>query len=187
MLIFKTFFNLQVEGLQNLPPTNFIIISNHVSFLDVPAYMVALPKRTYVVAARFLYDIFWIRWLLSLTKSGIPTGGASDKALQLLEKNEIVGLFPEGGISADGKLKEFRTGASLLAYKSGRPIVPAAILGTYKALPLGARFPRRASIKIKIGKPVYVPKQFEEKVDDVYLQTVTLKLRSIVQELIDAG
>jgi len=99
-----------------------------------------------------------------------------------------VGLFPEGGCSRDGKLRKFRRGAALLAARTGRPVVPCAILGTYEALPRGAKFPQLfRSLKVKIGKPIYLLKEFEDIIDDVYLQEGTLKIRRTIAEMIDEG
>jgi len=102
-------------------------------------------------------------------------------------RNENVGLYPEGGVSRDGTLGEFRRGAALLAYKTGRPILPCAILGTREALPIQAKLPKFVPIKLKIGKPIYVPKEFDDWIDDVYLQEAIFKARDIIQQLIDAG
>jgi 1-acyl-sn-glycerol-3-phosphate acyltransferase len=187
LFIFKVFFRLKVEGRENLPKkSNFIVVCRHVSFLDAPLLMGAFPVKGHFIVADFLYNIPFIRWFLKVVEA-IPIGKSSEIAVSLLLENKVVGMFPEGGVSRNGNLGEFRRGASLLAYKTGRPILPCAILGTDEALPLGAKFPKFVPIKLKIGKPVYVPKEFGDWIDDVYLQEVTLKLRKIIQELIDAG
>jgi len=117
----------------------------------------------------------------------LPVGRSSERAIEFLNQNKIVGLFPEGRCSRDGKLREFRRGASLLALKTGRPIVPCAILGTYEALPLTAKFPKVKPIKVKIGRPIYLLKEFEDIIDDLYLQEGTLKIRNKIQEMLNAG
>jgi 1-acyl-sn-glycerol-3-phosphate acyltransferase len=123
---------------------------------------------------------------LRLTET-IPSGNSSEKALHLLINNKNIGLFPEGGLSQDGKLREFKRGAALLGFKTGRPIVPCAILGAYEALPRGARFPKFAPIKVRVGRPRYLLKEFEEVIDDVYLQEGIFKIRNTIQEMIHAG
>ncbi len=117
----------------------------------------------------------------------LPIGSSSQKALDLLNSNKNVGIFPEGGISRDGTLKSFRRGTALLALKTGRPIVPCAVLGTYAALPLEAKFPKFLPIKIKIGKPRYLLKEFEDVIDDVYLQEGIFKIRNIIKGMLDVG
>ena len=187
IIILKLFFKFKVEGLKNLPcKTNFIVVANHNSFLDTLVIGAAIPKKVYWLALREVYSVFWIRWFLQKIDA-LPTGGSSEKTIYLLTKNKNVGLFPEGMRSFDGKLREFRRGVALLGLKSGRPIVPCAILGTYEALPRGAKFPKLfRSIKVKIGKPIYLLKEFEDVIDALHLQEGILKIRRAIKEMINA-
>ena len=118
IVIFKLFFKLKIEGLENLPrKTNFIVVANHNSFLDPLVVMAAIPKKIHCIALRDLFKITWMRWFFRITET-LPSGSASGKAINLLLNNKNVGLFPEGGVSRDGKLEEFRRGAALLALKT---------------------------------------------------------------------
>jgi len=183
----RVYFRLKVEGLENIPQkTNFIIVSNHVSFLDPLVVMAAVPKKIYCIALRDLYRIIWMKWFLFLTET-LPSGSVSEKAVRLLTRNKNVGLFPEGGVSRDGTLNEFRRGAALLALKTGRPIVPCAILGTFEALPFGARFPTPRRITLKIAKPMYLLKEFDTVIEDTYLQDGIFRVRNKVKEMLYAG
>ena len=187
IVISKLFFRLKVEGSENLPQkSNFIVVANHASFLDSVMIGTAIPKKTYWIALRALYKIFWLRWFFRLVEA-LPSGSSSEKAVYLLRENKNVGLFPEGGVSRDGRLRRFRRGAALLAFKTGRPIVPCAILGTFAALPFGAKFPKFLPIKIKIGKPKYLLKEFENVIDDIRLQEGISKIRNTIQEMLYAG
>jgi 1-acyl-sn-glycerol-3-phosphate acyltransferase len=188
IILLKTLFKIKVEGLTNLPQkTNFILVGNHSSYLDALVVMVAVPKKIYCIALRELYHFSWLKWFLEKMEA-LPSGCSSEKAACLLTENKIVGLFPEGGVSHDGKIREFRRGAALLALKTGRPIVPCAIMGTFKALPRRAIFPRLFTpIKVKIGKPVYLLKEFDDLIDDIYMQEGILKIRKTIEEMIYAG
>jgi len=188
IVISKLFFKLKVKGLENLPQkTNFIVVANHSSFLDPLLIMVAIPKKIYCIASRYLYKVWWLGWFLRKTDT-FPSGGSSEKAVSLLVENKIVGLFPEGGISRDGKLQNFKRGASLLAVRTGRPIVPCAVLGSYQVLPVEAVFPKLfLPLKVRIGKPIYPLKEFDEVIDDILLQSTTFKIRNAIKEMIDAG
>ncbi len=182
--LFNIFFRFKVEGLSNLPQdSNFIVVANHSSYLDSLCIMAALPRRIYCIVARFLYGVFLVGWFLRRIKA-VPSGKSSHKAADLLSRHKNVGLFPEGRISRDGRLGEFRRGVALLAVKTGRPIVPCAILGTYQALPYEARFPKLFSpIKVKVGKPVYLLKEFDDEIDDLYLQEGIFKVRNTIKEI----
>lgn len=184
--LLKVFFKFKVEGRENLPlKVNFIVVANHASFLDPIVIGAAIPYRIYWMAARFLYNLSWLKWFLSKT-STYPVGGASTlRFINLLEKNKIIGLFPEGTCTLDGNLGEFHRGAALLAIKTGRPIMPCAILGTFKALPKKAKFPKFVPLKVKIGKPIYLLKEFDELIDDVYLQKGMSKVKEVIKEMLN--
>ena len=184
IVVLKVLFRLKVEGLKNLPKTtNFIVVSNHTSFLDALAVSVAIPQKIYWLAIRGVYHISWVRWFVKMSQT-LPTGGSSEKAIYLLQNNKNLGLFPEGTRSFDGKLREFRRGAALFAMKTGRPIVPCAILGAYEAFPRTAKFPKFRPIKVKIGKPQYLLKEFEEVIDDIALQEGIFRIRNTIKEML---
>ena len=177
-----------MEGLENLPSaSNFIIVSNHVSWLDSLFFVAVIPGKIYGVSAWYLYRSAFLKWFLSSLDS-IPTRGSARKVISLLEKNKVVGLFPEGGCSRDGRLKRFRKGAAFAALKTGRPVVPCAIFGTFESYPIGAKFPKIfRRIRIKIGKPLYFLKEFDPIVDDVLLQGSTQKIRKSIEGLLING
>src|SRR3989338_413046 len=185
IIIFKLCFGLKAEGLGNLPKkTNFIIVANHTSFLDATLVMAAVPRQIHCIALRGLYRIFWLRWFLRAVEA-LPSGSSSKGAIELLHKNKNVGLFPEGGRSHHGKLREFKRGVALLAMRTGRPIVPCAIIGAYEAFPRKAKFPKfPLPIKVKIGKPIYLLKEACDLVDDLCLQSGTFKIRNAIKEMI---
>ena len=185
--IFKTFFKLKVEGLENLPEkTNFIMAANHTSFFDPPLIMAAVPRKIYCIAARYLYGIALVSWFLRKIDT-FPSGNCSEKAIRLLLKNKNVGIFPEGKLSLDGNLGEFRRGVALLAHKTGRPIVPCAIIGAFEAFPFTARFPKFfIPITVKIGKPIHLSKEFTELIDDIYLQEGVFRLKNAIMEMQNA-
>ena len=184
----KIFFRLKVEGLEHLPKkTNFIIIANHASFLDPLVVAAAVPQKIHCIVSRYILMIPLLKWCLERLEV-LPAGRTSSKAIEYLISNKVVGLFPEGKCSRDGKLKEFRRGVALLATKTGRPIVPCAIIGAYEALPVKARFPRLFSqIRVKISKPIYLMKEFDDVIDDLCLLEGTHRIKNKIQEMIHAG
>lgn len=184
-IIFRLFFRLKVKGLANLPKkTNFIIVANHTSFLDGLVVCAAIPERIYWIALRNIYHMPWLSWFMVLG-GAVPTGNSSQKAVNLLMRNCNIGLFPEGTRSHDGVLREFRRGAALFALKTGRPIVPCAIFGAHAALPRGVIFPKFKAITIKIGKPIYLLKEFTDTVDDIHLQDGIFKARNAIKEMLN--
>ncbi|MBI5554465.1 MAG: 1-acyl-sn-glycerol-3-phosphate acyltransferase [Elusimicrobia bacterium] len=182
--IFKFCFSLKVEGLENLPESNFIIVSNHTSYLDALLFVAAIPRKIHCLSSYYLFKIIWLKYFLRLIEA-LPTGGSAESAVHFLENNKNIGLFPEGGISQDGKLKEFRNGAALLAFRTGRPIVPSAVIGAFAAYPITAKFPRFLPIIVKIGKPIYLLKEFDEIIDDLKLQEGLARVREAIKEMLN--
>jgi 1-acyl-sn-glycerol-3-phosphate acyltransferase len=117
-----------------------------------------------------------------------PIGGTSNIAIDYLRNGKVVGLFPEGGCSRDGRLRTFKTGVALLAFKTGRPIIPCAIQGSHQALPIRASFPKLfVPIKVKIGKPKYLLREPGDVIDDLYLEEGLFEIKNSIQEMLNAG
>jgi 1-acyl-sn-glycerol-3-phosphate acyltransferase len=67
-------------------------------------------------------------------------------------------IFPEGTRSADGKLQPARPGLGMIAAKTGAPVVPVLVTGSYRAFPKGAKFPKPAPVEVRIGQP-FLPRR----------------------------
>ena len=90
-VLLRVFFRVKIEGLQNIPKkTNFIIVSNHFSFLD-PVIVMSHVGGVHCISMRCLYRIWWLRGFLNAIEA-IPGGSASQKALDYLMHNENVGF-----------------------------------------------------------------------------------------------
>ena len=147
----------EVIGLEHVPPHGpYIIITNHLSYLDPPVVMALMPSRvTVLVADKYrrhpfgllirLVDPIWIR-------RGEPDRQALRDCMRLLEGGGVLGLAPEGTRSKTGGLQQGKTGAAFVAVKTNALIVPAVVSGTERALSDLARF-RRPHIRCAIGEP----------------------------------
>ena len=71
-----------------------------------------------------------------------------------LKENEIIGIFPEGGRSPDGKIKKGKPGVAILALSTKVPVVPVGFVNTQKVLPMGSIIPRPARCEVNIGEPL---------------------------------
>jgi len=87
------------------------------------------------------------------------------RSLAALRDGRLLIVFPEGGISPDGRLRPFHRGAALLAARTGAPLVPVAIVGTNEALPLDRTVPRLWRIVVRIGEPITVAGDTPEDLD----------------------
>jgi 1-acyl-sn-glycerol-3-phosphate acyltransferase len=76
------------------------------------------------------------------------------QALTRLRRGDLVGIFPEGGRSADGFLQPAKPGAALLAAISGAPVIPAHIDGAWSAWRPNTLFPVPGRVRVRFGEPI---------------------------------
>ena len=115
--------------------------------------------------------------------------GEGDRAaqrfsLEALADGRPIAIFPEGTRSRVGRMKEGKPGAAMLAIRSGAPIVPAAISGTQRIFPDGARWPRPTRVRIRIGEPFSLPHQPSGRIDRQALADGTERVMSEIEELL---
>jgi 1-acyl-sn-glycerol-3-phosphate acyltransferase len=167
--ILKLYFRVRAEGLHNLPSRgSFILAANHSSYLDPVVLGATCPRAIHFIMLRKYWDKPLLGWICKMAGSfpvdqERPAIAALRQALIVLRRGQVLGIFPEGGISPDGKLQPGKDGAALLALKTRLPLIPAAILGTHRALPRGKLFPRPVSVLVRYGRPVVFPNQMDPK------------------------
>jgi 1-acyl-sn-glycerol-3-phosphate acyltransferase len=159
--VLHRFFDLEVAGRHHLPSSGpYIIAANHHNYLDGVVLAAALPEViSFLVMPRVwratpLHPPFHRAIgsiAIDVERADV---GALRRALAALDTGRVVGIFPEGPFSVRGQLEAGLPGVALLALRSGVPVVPAAILGTYQAL-VRRRFyvPRLHPIAVRFGAP----------------------------------
>lgn len=108
----------------------------------------------------------------------VRENGAIGKSLSVLEKGGLIGIFPEGGRSRDGRLKSGRKGIAILALKTGSAVIPCAIKGAYEAYPPTAAFPKPHPVKVLIGNAIRF-----EKVEEPEEPAIDSALNRIISEI----
>jgi len=154
-------FDLAVEGAEHLPARSpFILAANHHNYLDgvVLAVAVARPVAFLVMPrvwrATPLHPFFHRHVGSIPINLERPDVGALRRALRVLEEGGVVGIFPEGPFSTRGRLERGLPGVAVLALRSGVPVVPAGISGTYEALSGWRRrlyLPRPYPLRVRFG------------------------------------
>jgi len=195
--LYRVYFRLyhrgRVENADRLPDEGgFILAGNHVSFLDPPFFGLACRREAFYMARDTLFRNPVAGWILRKWNC-VPINrdrgdlGALRTMLRMLGEGKAVLMFPEGTRSPDGQLQEARAGIGMIAAKAGVKIVPMRIIGTDKALPKGASFPRPAKVTIKFGEPFDppIPADFEQMKGDaqkvVYLDIGREIMRRIAE------
>lgn len=156
----KCFHRFEVKGLGNVPPKGgFILACNHLSYLDPPAVGCRIPRNLHYFARDSLF--FGPLGLLITKLNSIPVNrdqldlGTLRKVLTVLKGGEPVLVFPEGTRSSDGTLQKSQKGLGLLVHKSGVPVLPARLHGSFEILGKGKLFPRIGrKLYLNIGSPI---------------------------------
>lgn len=148
---------VNVQGIDNLPPDNCIVVANHASYVDGMLLNGYLPSRIGFVIKGEMRDIPVAHFLLRRTGSKFverkEAVGSSRDARQMVKAavgGESLGFFPEGTFIREPGVGHFRAGAFVAAIKGGIPVVPVAISGTREMLPAGRLLPKRVDLTIDI-------------------------------------
>ena len=187
--ILKTVFRPWVTGHENIPRTGPVILaSNHLSFIDSIFLPLVIDRRISFLAKS---DYFRGRgvggWaiknfllgtgMLPIDRSGGKASEASlNTGLRVLAQGNILGIYPEGTRSPDGKMYRGRTGVARMILEGHVPVVPVAMVDTEKVMPIGRKIPSVRRIGIIIGEPLDFSR-FEGLEGDRFI------LRSITDEI----
>jgi 1-acyl-sn-glycerol-3-phosphate acyltransferase len=153
---------VRLEGMENLEHGRpYIFAANHQSQFDIFAMQGFFEFDFRWLAKKELFQIPLFGHAMRLA-GYIPVDRSHGRQAMksLIEAAERIAagtsviIFPEGTRSRDGKLHEFKTGGLVLAIKSGVPLVPVAIKGTYEVLPKGCLFAKPGNVIIRVGKPI---------------------------------
>lgn len=165
--ILNILFRPWVRGAENVPKRGAAILaSNHLSFVDsiflplkLRRQVTFLAKSDYFTGKGFKGAL--IRWFfkatgqLSIDRTG---GKASEDSLNtglgVLERELLLGIYPEGTRSPDATLYRGRTGIARMALESKVPVIPVAMIDTEKVMPIGQKYPNIQRIGVVIGEPL---------------------------------
>jgi 1-acyl-sn-glycerol-3-phosphate acyltransferase len=118
-----------------------------------------------------------------LQEDSNAAAAALKNCLNLLKKGRSVIVFPEGTRSHDGKLKLLEGGTALISIKSGIPIIPVYISGTFEAMPTGATWVKPKKIRVFYGKAIYPPKDTEGKSSKEVREELTQALTKALSDM----
>ena len=153
---------VEVEGFANIDPNQtYIFAGNHTSQYDIFSFQGYFPHDFRWIAKKELFRVpvfgqamHKVGYIPIDRSHGRQALKSLDEAARRIAAGSSVLIFPEGTRSADGRLKDFKTGAVLLAIKAGVPIVPLGFAGAHKVLAKGRLIPKGGTITIRIGKPM---------------------------------
>ncbi|HWS50999.1 MAG TPA: lysophospholipid acyltransferase family protein [Microbacterium sp.] len=188
----KAIFRPWIVGRRNVPTSGAAILaSNHLSFADsiflplvIDRPMSFLAKSDYFTGrglkGRATKFFMKATGQIPIDRSGGKASEASlNTGLQVLGRGDLLGIYPEGTRSPDGKLYRGRTGIARMALEAKVPVIPVVMVDTDTAMPIGQRVPRLVRVGIVIGEPLDFSR-FEGMENDRYI------LRSVTDEIMVA-
>ena len=176
-----------VIGRENLLPVA-IYTSNHTSFMDTPVVFSSLPFQFRILAKQSLWKWPFIGWHLHRSgqipvdeESGSGSIAGLNRAIRALKSGMPLFIFPEGGRTADGKVRSFMNGPAYISIRARVPLVPMALVGTYELLPIHTHHFRPRPVTLIIGKPIDPSGYTIRQVDEL-----TSKLRAEILQLYES-
>jgi len=153
-------FPWRATGQRNIPAAGgVLLVSNHVSFLDVVFLGIPLRRPLNYVARSTLF-VSVLGWFIRsvgafpIQREGMGASGMKE-TLRRLRAGGIVTLFPEGTRSHDGKLGRLKPGIAVLVQRVGVPVVPAGLAGMFEIWPRSRLLPVPHPIRVHYGPPIY--------------------------------
>jgi 1-acyl-sn-glycerol-3-phosphate acyltransferase len=140
-MLIKFAYRLRVSGLENIPNKGpVIIVANHVSYVDALVITAACRRPIQFIMDHNIFKTPVLAWVFKQMKA-IPIASAKEKpelieaafarAKKTLQDGDVVGIFPEGKLTATGDINAFRLGIERLVSETGAPVVPLALRGLW--------------------------------------------------------
>ncbi|MFE5137076.1 lysophospholipid acyltransferase family protein [Streptomyces fagopyri] len=184
--LLRLVFRPRTEGLEHIPSSGAAIVAgNHLSFSDhflLPAILkrriTFLAKAEYFtgpgVKGRLTAAFFRSAGQIPVDRSGKEAGQAAIReGLGVLSRGELLGVYPEGTRSHDGRLYKGKVGVAVMALRAGVPVVPCAMIGTFEAQPPGQKIPNLHPVVIRFGEPLDFSRYAGMENEKVILRAVT--------------
>lgn len=160
-LIARLYLGIKVYGRSNIPSAGaFIFASNHESNCDPFLLGISIYRPIEYLAKEELFRHPFSRWIFTSFHAHPVRRGNGDlhalkETLKMLWEGKPFLIFPEGTRSKDGTLQPGKPGIGLIVYKSGVPVVPAYINGSYEAMPGDEGKLNHHPVRVTIGEPIY--------------------------------
>jgi 1-acyl-sn-glycerol-3-phosphate acyltransferase len=194
--IVKAIFRPWIVGRRNIPAEGgAILASNHLSFIDSVMLPLMIDRRVAFLAKSDYFTGKGIKgWATRMFFKGtgqLPidrSGGKASEAslntgLQVLGGGELLGIYPEGTRSPDGKLYRGRTGIARMALEAHVPVVPVVMVDTDTMMPIGQRLPNVVRVGVVIGEPLDFSRFSGMEGDRYILRSITDEIMVALQRL----
>ncbi|KAF2412561.1 1-acyl-sn-glycerol-3-phosphate acyltransferase [Microbacterium sp. B35-04] len=194
--IVKAIWRPWIVGRRNVPAEGAAILaSNHLSFIDSVFLPLMIDRPMSFLAKSDYFTGKGLKgWATRMFMKGtgqIPidrTGGKASEAslntgLQVLGRGDLLGIYPEGTRSPDGKLYRGRTGIARMALEAHVPVVPVLMVDTDTMMPIGTTVPRIVRVGIVVGEPLDFSRFAGMEGDRYILRSITDEIMVALQRL----
>ena len=194
--LLKAIFRPWIVGRRNVPVEGAAILaSNHLSFIDSVFLPLMIDRPMSFLAKSDYFTGKGLKgWATRMFMKGtgqIPidrTGGKASEAslntgLQVLGRGDLLGIYPEGTRSPDGRLYRGRTGLARMALEAHVPVIPVVMVDTDTVMPIGRRIPRVGRVGMVIGEPLDFSRFAGMEGDRYILRSVTDEIMVALQRL----
>jgi 1-acyl-sn-glycerol-3-phosphate acyltransferase len=180
---------LEIKGAQHVPMEGpFIIASNHQSFLDIAAFVIAVPRKFSFFAKKELGKIPIIAGNMKLLEYFLidrKNPKESMKDMEHVRESMATGkynllVYPEGTRSSSGDVLPFKRGAFIVALQTGIPIIPACVDGGYKVVNKDSWVVQPGTISLTFAAPI----QVEKETDKAKIKEGSAKLAKEVEAIV---
>jgi 1-acyl-sn-glycerol-3-phosphate acyltransferase len=180
--LLRLLYRPRVRGLENVPRTGgFILAANHISFVDSLFMPLVCPRPVVFLGKSDYFESWRTRWfmrgvnVIPVRREGGSAGEAAILAgIRALREGKVVGIYPEGTRSPDGRLYRGKTGVARMALEAQVPVIPVSIRGTDVVMPLEAKIPGVSGRpRIEFGKPLVFDRYYDRPRDRFVLRSVT--------------
>jgi 1-acyl-sn-glycerol-3-phosphate acyltransferase len=176
-LMFFSGVRITLSGLENVPKGKpGVIAANHQAAADILLVLAYLPTTFRFAIKKELFKIPVFGWYLRKAgyisidrKSTLSAYRTVEKIIEIIKTGESVLIFPEGTRTRTGELGRFKRGSLLAALKSGAPIIPVAISGSFHIIPSGTWMLNPCPVKFTVAPPIEIRSEedYNNKVEEV--------------------
>lgn len=184
----KILFRPNIEGAERIPVNGPVIIAPiHRSNADFAVSVFLSPRKVFFMAKHNLFSVPILGPLLIRVGAFPVRRGSADResmgrAEEVLRRGQALVLFPEGTRKQGLAVEPLHDGAMFVAARTGAWVVPVGIGGTERAMPHGAKLPRRVKVHVIVGEPI-APPLSEGRVSRSQIAAKTEELRAALEKV----
>jgi 1-acyl-sn-glycerol-3-phosphate acyltransferase len=177
----------EVIGQENVPRNGpLIVVANHLSLIDPPLLSASVSRRIFFMAKEELFSSWggaFVRWFGAFpVRRGTLDRRAIHQAMQVLERGQTLGMFPEGRRSLNQRMNKAEFGIAMIALRSGAQILPIGICGSENVNSIGF-IRHRPRVTVIIGQPFSFPRNEGKLTRDQLVEATNLIMRHVAEVL----